>query len=54
MKAETQLLVRLDPKLHRALQKIRQKTGTTVSDQVREAIRRWVDDPTPHPVKDQA
>lgn len=43
MKAETQLLVRLDPKLHKALQKIRQKTNVTVSDQVRQAIALWVE-----------
>lgn len=49
MKPATQLLVRIDPKLHRALHRIRRKTNKSLSDQAREALTKWVAEQTAPP-----
>ena len=43
MRAEVQLLVRVDPKIKRALDNLSHKTDRTVSDHVREALKRYLD-----------
>lgn len=37
------LLVRIDPKLHKALGKIRDKTGDSMAKQVGQALKGWVE-----------
>lgn len=43
MRSETQLLVRIDPKLRKGLDKIKRATGHTISNQVRYAILLWLE-----------
>ncbi len=43
MRSETQLLVRIDPKLRKGLDKVKRQTGHTVSNQVRYAILLWLE-----------
>ncbi len=43
MRAEQQLLVRIEPKIKRGLEKIKKLTGRTINAQARQALERWIE-----------
>lgn len=47
MRAEIQVLVRVDPKIKRGLDKIKKLTGKSINYQARIAFERWIETEMP-------
>lgn len=52
MRAEVQVLIRVDPKIKRGLDKIKKLTGRTINSQACKAFERWIEEEMPKAIEE--